>query len=95
VVGVVLELEVVLLSIDEAAAAAGAAEPVGGTSLGGGFVLNILSKFSIRISTTTLQNFMSMMAATVSSSGRRRVGPKHTPRLLTVILFFSDLDETL
>lgn len=52
---------------------------------------NTFSAFSIRISTTTLQNFISMIAATVSSSGRSRVGPKHTPKLLMVILFFSDL----
>ena len=38
---------------------------------------------------------MSIMAATVSSSGRNNVGPKHTPRLLTVIRFFSLFAATL
>jgi hypothetical protein len=36
-----------------------------------------------------------MIEATVSSSGLRRVGPKQTPKLLTVIKFFSDLAATL
>ena len=38
---------------------------------------------------------MSIIAAIVSSSGRRRVGPKHTPKLDTVIKFLSDLAATL
>ena len=41
----------------------------------------------MRISTTTLANLMSMMAATVSSSARSSVGPKQTPRFETVIMF--------
>lgn len=40
---------------------------------------------SIRISTTMFWNLISMMAATVSSCGRSRVGPNTTPRLATVI----------
>lgn len=46
-----------------------------------------LSWCSMRISTTMFWNLMSMMAATVSSCGRSRVGPKTTPRLATVIRF--------
>ena len=53
------------------------------------------SQWLIMISTTTLVNLMSMMAATVSSSARKRVGPKQTPRLETVIRFLSDLATTL
>lgn len=49
----------------------------------------------MRISTTILQNFMSIIAATVSSSGRMSDGPKQTPRLATVILFSSLISATL
>lgn len=48
------------------------------------FILT-LSWCSMRISTTMFWNLISMMAATVSSCGRSRVGPKTTPRLATVI----------
>jgi hypothetical protein len=48
-----------------------------------------LSQLSMRSSTTTFPNFISIIAATVSSSGRRSVGPKHTPKFDTVIKFFS------
>lgn len=47
------------------------------------------------ISTTTLQNLMSIMAAMVSSSGRRSVGPKHTPKFDMVIKFLLDFAATL
>ena len=47
------------------------------------------SQCSIKISTAWLQNLMSMMEATVSSRGRSRVGPKHTPRLDAVIRLIS------
>ena len=53
------------------------------------------SQCSIRITMTWLQNLMSMMEATVSSLGRRRVGPKHTPRLEGVIRLVSWLADTL
>ena len=53
-----------------------------------GLVLMIWWPLWMRISTTTLANLMSIMAATVSSSARSRVGPKHTPRLDTVIRFW-------
>lgn len=49
-----------------------------------------LSQFSIKISTTTLPNLMSIIAATVSSSGRNKVGPKHIPRFEIVIKFLLD-----
>lgn len=49
------------------------------------FCLLTLSKFSISISTTMFWNLMFIMAATVSSCDRIRVGPKMTPRLDTVI----------
>ena len=49
--------------------------------LGGGLVSGLVrssgSQFWMRSSTTTLANLMSMMAATVSSSGRSSVGPRH------------------
>jgi hypothetical protein len=54
-----------------------------------------LSHFSIKISITSLQNLMSIMLATVSSRGRKSVGPKHTPKLLAVIKFVSDFEATL
>lgn len=47
------------------------------------------------ISTTTLQNLISIIAAIVSSSGRSSVGPKHTPRLDMVIKFLSAFPATL
>ena len=55
----------------------------------------ICRQFSIRISTTTLANLMSIMAATVSSSSRNKVGPKQTPKLPTVIMFLLALAATL
>jgi hypothetical protein len=48
----------------------------------------------MRISTTTLANLMSMIAATVSSSARKRVGPKQTPRFDTVIMLRFELAAT-
>jgi hypothetical protein len=53
------------------------------------------SQFSIIISITSLQNLMSMIEATVSSRGRRRVGPKQTPMLEAFIRFCSCLAATL
>lgn len=44
-----------------------------------------LLKFSISISITIFWNLMFIIAATVSSWDRIRVGPKMTPRLDTVI----------
>lgn len=55
----------------------------------------ILSQFSINISTTILWNLISIMEATVSSSGRSRVGPKHTAKFPTVIKFLSLFLATL
>ena len=60
-----------------------------------GFVFNKDSQCVIMISTTTLVNLMSMIAATVSSSALNSVGPKQTPRLETVIRFLSDFSTTL
>ena len=54
----------------------------------------ICRQFSIRISTITLANLMSIIAATVSSSSRSKVGPKQTPKLPTVIIFLSDFEAT-
>ena len=48
-----------------------------------------LSECSIKMATTSLQNLVSMMEATVSSRGQRRLGPKTTPRLDAVIRFCS------
>lgn len=53
------------------------------------------SWFSIRISMTMFWNLISMMAATVSSWGRSRVGPNTTPRFATVIKFCLWLLATL
>ena len=53
-----------------------------------------ISQFSIRISTTSLQNLMSIIEATVSSLGRSSVGPKTTPRLAAVIKLVSCLAAT-
>lgn len=53
------------------------------------------SWFSIRISITMFWNLISMMAATVSSWGRSRVGPNTTPRFATVIKFCLWLLATL
>ena len=66
-----------------------------GGGLVSGLVLSRADQFWMRISTTTLANLMSMMAATVSSSGLSRVGPKQTARLATVIRFLSHLTTTL
>lgn len=59
----------------------------GCTAADSGTLLKIFSWFSIRISMTMFWNLMSMMAATVSSWGRSKVGPNTTPRLATVIRF--------
>jgi hypothetical protein len=48
---------------------------------------NIFSAWVMSISMTMLQYLMSTMALSESSSGRNSVGPKQTPRLLTVIKF--------
>lgn len=53
------------------------------------------SWFSIRISMTMFWNLISIMAATVSSWGRSRVGPNTTPRFATVIKFCLWLLATL
>ena len=53
-----------------------------------------ISQFSIRFSTTSLQNLMSIIEATVSSLGRSNVGPKTTPRLAAVIKLVSCLAAT-
>ena len=53
-----------------------------------------ISQFSIRFSTTSLQNLMSIIEATVSSLGRSSVGPKTTPRLAAVIKLVSCLAAT-
>lgn len=53
------------------------------------------SQCAMSTSTTTLQNLMSMMAAMVSSFGLRSVGPKHTPKLPTVIRFSLQRSATL
>ena len=53
-----------------------------------------VSQFSIRFSTTSLQNLMSIIEATVSSLGRSSVGPKTTPRLAAVIKLVSCLAAT-
>lgn len=47
------------------------------------------------ISTTTLKNLNSIIAAIVSSRGLNSVGPKQTPKFLTVIRLFFSLSETL
>lgn len=57
--------------------------------------LKIVTQLLIKTSTTTLQNLMSIMAAMVSSWGLRRVGPKHTPKLPTVIKLSAQLSATL
>lgn len=66
-----------------------------GGGLVSGLVFNKVSQWVIMISTTTLVNLMSMMAATVSSSALNKVGPKQTPRLETVMRFLSDFSTTL
>ena len=53
------------------------------------------SLLSIRIAITSLQNLMSIIVATVSSRGRKRLGPKTTPKLDAVIKFLSLLSDTL
>jgi len=59
-----------------------------------GSPLRICLQFSMRISTITFANLMSIIAATVSSSALKRVGPKQTARLETVIMFCLQLSET-
>jgi hypothetical protein len=61
----------------------------------GGSPKRMSLQFSTRISTTTFANLMSMIAATVSSSSLRRVGPKQTPRFAMVIMFLCALSDTL
>lgn len=56
--------------------------------------LKIVTQLLIKTSTTTLQNLISMIAAMVSSWGLRRVGPKQTPKLPTVIRFSPQLSAT-
>ena len=55
----------------------------------------ISSKYSMKCSTTMLQNLISMMEAIVSSSLRNSVGPKQTPKLVLFMRLVSLASATL